>query len=224
MAKAPYKSPTLFVACPYSSAFGFRKFKNYLLAHYPGTVIFAETNLQTKHLLDILRKHIKKCDLGLFDTSTWNPNVALELGMADGLDTDYFITLNNKQSKNVPSDIQGLQRIEYRTVENGSNSLHEQFQKYIVKQRTFTGKTLWKRLREEDRPDALFTYAIRIICHFRDRGTLRPAETKKLSQGLRLRDNHRKFVLDALREMKFIRTKRLDFVKARDVFKPYNLS
>jgi hypothetical protein len=221
MAKAAYKSPTIFIACPYSAEFGFKKFKNYLLGHYPGTIIFAETNLQTRHLLDILRSHIKKTDFSVFDVSTWNPNVALELGIADGLNADYYITLNRKHSKNVPSDIQGLQRIEYSVLEKGDGSLHEQLQRYIVRQKTFVGKKLWALLREEERGDALFTFAIRVMCHFRDRSTLRPDKAKSLSKGLHLRAPQRDLVLGILRSHKYIKAKKSDYVLARKVFKPY---
>ncbi len=221
MAKSAYKSPTVFIACPYSATFGFKKFKNYLQGHYPGTILFAETNLQTRHLLAILRGHIRKCDFSIFDVSTWNPNVALELGLGDGLNADYYITLNRKHSKNVPSDIQGLQRIEYKSLEKGDGSLHEQFQRYIVRQKTFVGKKLWALLREEERADALFTYAIRVVCHFRDRSLLKPERAKALSKGLMLRAPHRELVLECLRKNRYIKAKKTDFVLARNVFKPY---
>ncbi|WP_376705725.1 hypothetical protein RQ479_15340 [Mesorhizobium sp. ISC25] len=51
----------------------------------------------------------------MFDITEWNPNVALELGIAIGLSKRYFILLNPKldQNQDVPSDIKGIDRVQY---------------------------------------------------------------------------------------------------------------
>jgi len=38
-------------------------------------------------------------DYCIFDISTWNPNVALEIGLAEGLGVDYYILLNRRLKK-----------------------------------------------------------------------------------------------------------------------------
>jgi len=44
--------------------------------------------------------------------------------MAEGLGKDYYILVNSKQSKDVPSDVRGLQRIEYTSAKGiDANSL-----------------------------------------------------------------------------------------------------
>jgi hypothetical protein len=48
----------------------------------------------TKHLLGILTSYIKAADYCIFDISTWNPNVALEIGLAEGLGAEYYILLS----------------------------------------------------------------------------------------------------------------------------------
>jgi hypothetical protein len=97
----------------------------------------ADTHPTTKHLLGILTGYIKAVDYCIFDISTWNPNVALEIGLAQGLGVDYYVLLNRKLKKTVPADIQGLQRIEYADVRSlGADGLIPQIEKYLVRKRT----------------------------------------------------------------------------------------
>ena len=112
MAKAPYKLPNVFVGCPYAGRFKFATFKS-ALDQIPFKWFYADTSLATKQLLGILRSYITAADFCIFDISLWNPNVALEIGLADGLEAEYYILLNRELSKGVPADIQGIQRIEY---------------------------------------------------------------------------------------------------------------
>jgi len=112
MAKSPYKLPNVFVGCPYGGRFKFAQFKT-SLERLPFRFFYADTRLQTKHLLEILRKYIATADFCVFDISTYNPNVALEIGLADGLGVEYYILLNRTLAAGVPADIQGIQRIEY---------------------------------------------------------------------------------------------------------------
>src|ERR1035437_7241460 len=115
MSRAPFLVPTVFVGCPYSRPFDFPKFKS-TCSRLPIAWYYADTNLRSKHLLSILTTYIQAVDYCIFDVSFWNPNVSLELGMAEGLGKDYYILVNHTQSKGVPSDINGIQRIEYSSV------------------------------------------------------------------------------------------------------------
>ena len=50
----------------------------------------------------------------LFDITLWNPNVALELGIAYGLRLDYYILFDpTKGNPDVLSDVRGIDRIQY---------------------------------------------------------------------------------------------------------------
>jgi hypothetical protein len=53
----------------------------------------------------------------LFDISSWNPNVTLELGIALATSDDWYICFNpdKTEMKEVPSDIRGLDRIQYKS-------------------------------------------------------------------------------------------------------------
>jgi hypothetical protein len=136
MARAEYKLPNVFVGCPYSKEFNYTAFKT-ALDRIPFRWYYADTRLTTKHLLGILTSYIKAVDYCIFDISTWNPNVALEIGLAQGLGIDYYILLNRKLKKTVPADIQGLQRIEYSDVRSlRADGLIPQIEKYLVRERT----------------------------------------------------------------------------------------
>jgi hypothetical protein len=85
MARAPYKLPSVFVGCPYDEKrFKFTAFRA-ALEKIPFRWYYADTHLSTKHLLGILTSYIKAVDYCVFDISMWNPNVALEIGLAEGL-------------------------------------------------------------------------------------------------------------------------------------------
>ena len=83
MARAPYLQPTVFVGCPYKSPFKFKAFRD-ALNLLPFSWYYADTRLHRRYLLPILTTYIKAVDYCLFDLSLWNPNVSLELGLAEG--------------------------------------------------------------------------------------------------------------------------------------------
>jgi len=205
MAKAAYKCPRVFIACPYSKKFGFDEFKKYLESHFPGVVVYADTDLQTKGLLEILRNLIKKTDICFFDISLWNPNVSLELGLAEGMNANYYILLNSKFSSNVPSDIQGIQRIQYQNIVRGKSSLHINLKKYIYKQKIPITKTLWAKLKGHHKSEKMFDFALRLIAHMRDYEKFKTLDMRRLSAGLHLRDADRDELIETLMKMKLIR-------------------
>jgi hypothetical protein len=110
----------VFVGHPFAGRFPVKKFRR-IFKELPFKVIYGNTDLQTEHLLDVMRASVLKSDFSIFDLSDWNPNVALELGLAQGLKKKpgktYYIVLNTRRSENVPSDIQGVQRLEYANAE-----------------------------------------------------------------------------------------------------------
>ena len=126
MSRIAYKMPSVFLACPYDEKkFKFGQFKRELDL-LPMQVVLANTTLETTHLLDKIKRLIKSVDFSFFDLSMWNPNVSLELGVAAGLTKDYYILVNSKLEKDVPSDIKGIQRIQYSKLNGASDGLQEQ--------------------------------------------------------------------------------------------------
>lgn len=77
--------------------------------------IFADEKITNMHILQKIISYIRGSDFSLFDISSWNPNVTLELGIALATSDDWYICFNPEQTdvKEVPSDIRGLDRIQY---------------------------------------------------------------------------------------------------------------
>src|SRR6185437_2404293 len=196
MAKAPYKLPSVFVGCPYGGKFPFTAFRA-SLDHLPFRWYYADTHLSTKYLLGILTSYIKAVDYCIFDISLWNPNVALELGLAEGLGVEYYILLNRKLSKGVPADIQGLQRIEYEEPKGlDSGSLLQGLIKYLVKQHTHP-RNIYNNLAGSNR-EVKFYFALSVLSHLRDNTYLAPSDIVRLVRGTYLRKEAQNEVLQAL--------------------------
>lgn len=107
----------VFVACPYL-LFPLDDYKNAFYnvsKSYEVTFKFADEKITNEHVLSKVTNFIRDHELSLFDITGWNPNVALELGIAVGLAKRYFILLNQKidANKDVPSDIKGIDRVQY---------------------------------------------------------------------------------------------------------------
>jgi hypothetical protein len=76
--------PVVFVGHPFGHNFPKRKFRR-IFQELPFSVQYGNTDIQTAHLLAIMKSNISKADFSIFDLSDWNPNVSLELGLAEGL-------------------------------------------------------------------------------------------------------------------------------------------
>jgi hypothetical protein len=196
MAKARYKLPSVFVGCPYGKKFPFAAFRA-SLNQIPFRWYYADTHLSTKHLLGILTSYIKAVDFCLFDISLWNPNVALEIGLAEGLRVEYYILLNRALSKGVPADIQGLQRIEYDEPKGfGTGHLVPNLVKYLVRDHTHPRNVL-SALTGENK-DIKFYFALSVLSHLRDNAYLSTADVARLSRGTYLRREAQEQVLNTL--------------------------
>lgn len=201
MARAPFLMPTVFVGCPYAKPFDFASFQE-TLARLPVAWYYADTHLNSKHLLSILTTYVKAVDYCLFDLSFWNANVSLELGLAEGLGTEYYILVNRKHSKDVPSDIKGIQRIEYSRTDYDPNGLVPNIVRYLIKDKTHP-RNIWQELGGENK-DKKFYLALAILAHFRDNKRLPPEDMAQLSKGLYLRKEVQKEVTTLLEELGFL--------------------
>jgi hypothetical protein len=202
MARARYKLPNVFVGCPYAGKFNFPDFKH-ALDRIPFRWYYADTGLATKHLLGILRSYIKSVDYCVFDISTWNPNVALEIGLADGLGVDYYILLNRQLKENVPADIQGLQRIEYSSVTSfDSDGLIPQIVKYLVREHTHP-RNIYQVLTGQNRTKQ-YLFALEVLAYLRDNARLPHTEIRRLCPGSYLRDGDRRMVLEKMADLRLL--------------------
>jgi hypothetical protein len=77
------------------------------------TFIFADEKITNMHLVQKIISSIRGSDFSLFDISSWNPNVTLELGIALATSDDRYSCFNPEKTdiQEVPSDIRGLDRI-----------------------------------------------------------------------------------------------------------------
>lgn len=204
MAKAPYKLPNVFVGCPYGGRFEFGKFKSTLERWVPFKFFYADTSLTTKHLLPILRTYLSTAEFCLFDISTWNPNVALEIGLAEGLGVEYYILVHAKLSQHVPSDIQGLQRIQYSGYAPLEDSgLVQQLMKYKVRAETHP-RRVWESFGATDRKPK-FLFAMGVLAHLRHGGRLSSSDRARVAQGTYLRRDAQDDVLEKLESLDLLR-------------------
>ena len=93
----------------------YRRLFSNLEKAYGVKFIFADEKITNMHILQKIISYIRGSDFSLFDISSWNPNVTLELGIALAMSDDWYICFNpdNTKLSEVPSDIRGIDRIQY---------------------------------------------------------------------------------------------------------------
>jgi hypothetical protein len=221
MAKEAYKYPKIFVACSYRYPFD-KKGLESCLRNLPVTVHFLDSKLKTKQLFKLVRESLAQADFSLFDVSTWNANVSMELGLAEGRNSPYYILLNSRQKKGVPADLQGLQRIEYTSFHGRDRSLEFQFVKYFLSGLTYTRRTS-ARFGADPKREKLVIAALRILGFLRDHGEIKLDQVQGIAKGLNLRLADRKRVLKALHDVGVVRLQKGSkyYALDRDLFKKW---
>lgn len=210
MAKARFIHPKVFVACPYGKRFPFARFKK-ALSFLPLRFVYADTQIKTQQLLEKIRGEIAKSDFALFDVTGWNPNVTLELGLADGLNRSYYILYNQKKKSEVPADIRGLQRFGYNKIDSGENSLVIQLAEHLVKPLTHP-RRVFDRLTPQNKLKK-FTYAMGVLALLRDHKNVRSKDLRQVPK-YRLRQRDREEALETLLDAK-IAQRRVDRLRLK---------
>lgn len=107
----------VFVAYPYSfPKDDYRGVFTEVGEEYDVSFAFADEELTNKHILEKIATMMTAAAFSLFDITSWNPNVALELGLAYGRGLDYYILFDPTHGDpDVLSDVKGIDRIEYRS-------------------------------------------------------------------------------------------------------------
>lgn len=108
--------PQIFVAYPYSiSKADYRGAFKKVASQYGVRFLYADERITNKQILNKIIGMIEESDFAIFDVTTWNANVALELGVAIGSQQDYYILFNpTTGQEHPPSDLGGIDRLEYR--------------------------------------------------------------------------------------------------------------
>jgi hypothetical protein len=113
------RSRRIFVAYPYSlPKRDYRRPFTELQKAFDVEFQFADERITNRHILDKITEMIVTARFSLFDITTWNANVALELGIAMGRGRDYYLLFNpthDPDTGQVPADLGGLDRIEYKS-------------------------------------------------------------------------------------------------------------
>ena len=93
----------------------YRKIFTSLEKIYGVKFIFADEKITNMHILQKIISYIRSSDFSIFDISGWNPNVTLELGIAIAESDNWYICFNPDKTpiNEVPSDIKGIDRIQY---------------------------------------------------------------------------------------------------------------
>jgi len=209
VARAPYKHPSVFVACPYTPTATFNAFRD-AVARVPLEFHYADTAIKTTHVLERIRRGIVQCDYSLFDITGWNANVTLELGLAEGLNKNYYIPFKRGRGRKAqaPSDIQGLQRIQYKKIDGFTDDcLTYQLNHELVRKLTHP-RYIYDQLAGPNR-DKAFIVAMRMLAHFKSRKLLNRRDLPLLLRGSYLRDSAVDEILEILKGRNLI-TGRLD--------------
>jgi len=223
MARVRTRLPSVFVGHPFAGRFPVKKFRA-IFKELPFQVIYGNTHLQTKHLLQLMKGNIAKADYSIFDLSNWNSNVALELGLAEGLKKKptrtYYILLNTKRSKEVPSDIRGIQRLEYTSYDFKKDvGLGDLLVSYILS-KEFWAKKIWKEIPDADKGPKKRRLALAVLAHLRDHERLSLDNLKTMARGTHLREADRTDVLAVLLKLGLIKRKKGTnvYVRARQLY------
>ncbi len=123
----PTSQRQIFVAYAYNlyDKRDYRNVVSVLEKAYEVRFIFADEKITNMHNLQKIISYIKASDFSLFDISGWNPNVTLELGVALALSDKWYICFNPSKTPidEVPSDIKGIDRIQYKSFTELSEQL-----------------------------------------------------------------------------------------------------
>lgn len=182
MPKPKEKFPRVFLACPFDSRMDKLVEE---LSWLPWTVKPANDKITNDHLLVKIAKDLKDCDFAIFDITGWNANVCLELGLAKGIGKGYYIFNNNSIKKDVPSDIKGIERIDYNwNKKKKAASLFNQVKNGLFK-RQYLSARIWKDIQDKNRGDEKFTLILYILSSLKgSKKKVSQADIKFLAKGL----------------------------------------
>ena len=88
--------------------------------------VFADETITSLHILKKITDLIHSSAFGIYDITGWNANVTLELGLALGLGTKVYIAINPTMAliPDTPSDLRGIDRIQYTSLGDFRHQLH----------------------------------------------------------------------------------------------------
>jgi len=183
---------------------------------------FADSSITSRHVLDRIRTGIVRTDFSLFDITNWNANVTLEVGLAEGLNRDYYILFRPGQGAKAepPADLKGLQRFQYKRVDGFSDDcLTFQLNPHLVRRLTHP-RFIYDHLSGPNR-DKEFIVAMRMLAHFKRHQFLRRSDLTPLAAGSYLRKTVVQELVELLRSRKLLqgRADGQKWTAARKIYK-----
>jgi hypothetical protein len=136
----------VFVGCPFAREVRkpFDRLKKELEAETPLSVVLADTVgvSSSDYLLEHITELIRDSAACLFDATGGNPNVSLEVGIAHTIPVDFILTFKTRKKRkkaapaptprdvevrSIISDLQGKNRIEYKTFDSLKEQLETRY-------------------------------------------------------------------------------------------------
>ena len=204
----------VFVGCPFAKEIrrNYDRFKQEVEAETPLSIVLADTvgvsssDYLLKHITDLIQDSAG-C---IFDATGANPNVSLEVGIAHTVPTEFVLALKTRKPRSQPgatpppaelrsiiSDLQGKNRIEYKTYKPLRQKLEERFLAnlpYMAR---------WRRFRSHNKSMAPFVATFFADIRSSGRSTRPRLEAILEGSGLNASD-----VTDAMRAAKIVTVQR----------------
>jgi hypothetical protein len=181
------KIQQVFVGCPFAKALrkNYDRLKRELEDETPLHVVLADTAAisSTDYLLEHITTLIRDSAGCIFDATGGNPNVSLEVGIAHALPAEFILAISTRRPRQSPnlqptllrnpdvrpiiSDLQGRNRIEYKTY----GSLKDQLLRRFSPKLPYMAR--WHEFKT--RNASLISFALKVFKQLRLSGrTLRP--------------------------------------------------
>jgi hypothetical protein len=181
------KLQQVFVGCPFLRAIrkNYDRLKSDIEKETPLHIILADTTAisSTDYLLEHITGLIRESAACVFDVTGGNPNVSLEVGIAHAMPADFLLTMytrkprtqkeaeqaleNEGETRPIISDLQGRNRIEYKTYQALKNKLLSRYVQNLPYMRR------WMDYKKRNSSHA--KYALEVFQEIRVSGrTLRP--------------------------------------------------
>jgi len=135
----PVRRRQVFVAYSYKlyPKSDYKKLYRKLEKQYDVTFIFANETIPNMHILRKIESCIRNSDFSIFDVSDWNSSVTLLLGFAMASNNEWYIAFDpsKTETREVPSDLRGLDRIEYNSYSDLQTKLTILMEQYYQKRK-----------------------------------------------------------------------------------------
>jgi hypothetical protein len=168
----------IFIGCPFTRGIrrNYDRLKIDLEKRTPLHIVLADTTSisSTNYLLESITNLIRESATCIFDSTGNNANVSLEVGIAHAIPSDFVITLNTrsprkvngrrkeKEIKSIISDLQGKNRIEYKTYDKLFEGLYKRHLNNLEYMKR------WNKFRKEN--SSYYPYAIKMFHDIRTSG------------------------------------------------------